>query len=93
MRTKATNLKELSELLHSDFRIYFDFERVYGSINDPELINKRNAISSLISELVWHDSFEEVIQAIEKRDLFDDYKNEEVYKYMLRYMRHNTVSA
>lgn len=93
MRTKATNLNELSELLHSDFRIYFDFERVYGSINDPELINKRNAISSLISELVWHESFEEVIQAIEKRELFDDYKNEEVYKYMLRYMRHNTVSA
>lgn len=93
MRTKATDLKELSELLHSDFRIYFDFESVYGSIDDPEMINKRNAISSLISELMWHDTFEEVVQAIEKRELFDDYKNEEVYKYMLRYMRHNTVRA
>ena len=91
MREKATNLKELSELLHSDLIIYLDFERVYGSIDDPEMKNKRNAISSLISELVWHDSFAEVIKAIEKRELFDDYKNEDVYSYMLKYMKHNTV--
>jgi len=92
MRKKVKTVAELQELMNGDYKVFRDFEYVYGSPKDVEAQKKFTAISTLIDEATWAESIDEIVEIIEKREFYSGEKDDDVCRYMLKYLKHNAVT-